>query len=186
MPPRVNIIHTNPSIVHVTVDRTLTSTLLLFTSQQVIWSPSSSNSEMSCFKHEIQASSKTFKPPLAKCLQDGLNLMSHQEWQDWNYEQYKVPFLPHVPDVKWLCLDWKDNFGHVWRLESKKNWWTLSCLTMFCLNGTIYFENKRKKCIAIVVSRDMYYTYEILERCFGKIIKLNQTNERKTLEDKVN
>jgi hypothetical protein len=32
----------------------------------------------------------------------------------------------------------------------------------------------------MVVSGDMY---EILERCFGNFIKLNQINERKTLEN---
>ena len=35
----------------------------------------------------------------------------------------------------------------------------------------------------MAVSRDMYYAYEILERCFGNFIKLNQINEGKMLED---
>jgi len=35
----------------------------------------------------------------------------------------------------------------------------------------------------MVVSQDMYYKYKILERCFKIFIKLNQMNERKTLED---
>ena len=35
----------------------------------------------------------------------------------------------------------------------------------------------------MVVSRDMYYMYEVLERCFGKFTKLNEIIEIKTLED---
>ena len=64
-----------------------------------------------------------------------------------------------------------------------KTWWTLSSLTLFYSNDTICFKNKRQKCIIIVVSRDMYYMYAILERCFGNFIELNQINERKILGD---
>jgi len=31
----------------------------------------------------------------------------------------------------------KTTLGHLWRLEIRKNWWTLSSLTLFCLNDTI-------------------------------------------------
>ena len=35
----------------------------------------------------------------------------------------------------------------------------------------------------MVVSRVIYYMYGIVKRCFGKVIKLNQINERKTFND---
>ena len=35
----------------------------------------------------------------------------------------------------------------------------------------------------MVVSREMYYIYEILERYFEFFIKLNKINERKMVED---
>ena len=60
-----------------------------------------------------------FEPPLAKCLQDGLNIYkqfeSHQssgmaEFKSWTIQGALSFSCWQVPDKKYLCLDCKDNF----------------------------------------------------------------------------
>ena len=46
-------------------------------------------------------------------------------------------------------------------------------LDIVLLNDTIFFWRTMGKSIIMVVSRDMYYNYEILERCFEIFIVLN-------------
>jgi len=46
-------------------------------------------------------------------------------------------------------------------------------LDIVLLNDTIFFWRTMGKSIIMMVSRDMYYIYEIPERCFEIFIKLN-------------
>ena len=97
----------------------------------------------------------------------------------------RYPLFPSFNMFQMGGFAWtaKTTLGHLWRFENRTSWWTLSSLILLCLNDTICFKDKRQKCIIMVESRGMYYMYEILERCSGKFIKLNQINQRKMLED---